>query len=63
MDKVDPDNPTIAERKSEEEKFKAVMFLKQSDKGRHGKLLTDLQDGAYVGRMNILLCSQEHLIS
>ena len=49
MDKVGTE-PTDSERKFEEEKFKAVMFLKQSDKVRHGKLITDLQDGAYVGR-------------
>ena len=35
---------------TEVEKFKAMMFLKQSDKSGHGKLLSDLQDGAYVGR-------------
>jgi hypothetical protein len=42
--------PTVAEKLTEEEKFKAICFLKQSDKNRHGALLRDLQNGAYVGR-------------
>ena len=49
MDKVGTE-PTDSERKIKEENFKAVMFLKQSDKLRHKKLITDLQDGAYVGK-------------
>jgi hypothetical protein len=44
------DIPTKAERSAEEEKFKAICYLKQSDKSRHGSLLRDLQNGAYVGR-------------
>ena len=34
------------EKLTEVERFKAVMFLKQSDKSRHGKLLSNFQDGA-----------------
>ena len=49
MDKIGPD-PTDSEKNIEEDKFKAVIFLKQSDKARHRKLLTDMQDSAYVGR-------------
>jgi hypothetical protein len=44
------DEPTKAEVATEEEKFKAICYLKQSDKTRHGALLRDLQNGAYVGR-------------
>ena len=42
--------PTLAETLIEEEKFKAICYLKQSDKNRHGVLIRDLQNGAYVGR-------------
>jgi hypothetical protein len=42
--------PTKAEIANEEEKFKAVCYLKQSDKTRHGALRRELQNGAYVRR-------------
>ncbi len=47
MDK-DSTDPTDAEIIVEEEKFKAMMYLKQSDKSRHGRIISNLQDGANV---------------
>jgi hypothetical protein len=41
---------TRAEIAVEEEKFKAICYLKQSDKSRHGGLIRELQNGAYMGR-------------
>ena len=47
MDKAST-NLTDVEIIAEEENFKAMMYLKQSDKSRHGRLIGDLQNGAYV---------------
>ncbi len=41
-------NPTDAEIIAEEEKFKAMMDLKQSDKSRYGRSIDNLQNRAYV---------------
>ena len=42
--------PTSNEIKVEEEKFKAIWYLKLSDKARHGDLMRDLQNAAYLHR-------------
>ena len=34
----------------EEDKFKAVIFLKRADEGRYKKLMSDLKEGSHLGR-------------
>ena len=50
MDAVDKDNPTEKEKQIEEDKFKAIVFLKRSDQGRYGNFLTELQNSAHLNR-------------
>ena len=41
---------TSVETATEVERYKAICYLKQSDKKRHGDLMDELQNAAYVGR-------------
>ena len=46
----DSNNPTTAECEAEENKFKAIVFLKRSDPNRYGSFLTELQNSAHLNR-------------
>ena len=50
MEAVDKDNPTDLERETEENKFKAIVFLKRSDPIRYGEFLAELQNSAHLDR-------------
>ena len=48
MEAHDSDNPTTEECEAEENKFKAIVFLKRSDPNRYGSFLTELQISAHL---------------
>ena len=50
IDAADKDNITDAEIEAEENKFKAIVFLKRSDPTRYGGFLTELQNSAHLDR-------------
>ena len=49
MDK-ESDLPTAQEIRNEEEKFKAILFLKRSDEGRYKELTSKLQESSWLGK-------------
>ena len=49
MDK-NSDVPTAQEIRNEEEKFKAILFLKRSDEGRYKELISKLQESSWLGK-------------
>ena len=50
IETADKDNITEREKETEENKFKAIVFLKRSDPTRYGSFLTELQNSAHLGR-------------
>ena len=50
IDAADKDNITDVEKEAEENKFKAIVFLKRSDPTRYGGFLTELQNSAHLDR-------------
>ena len=50
MEAVDKDNPSNKEIETEQNKFKAIVFLKRSDPSRYGEFLAELQNSAHLNR-------------
>ena len=46
----DSDVPTAQEIRNEEEKFKAILFLKRSDEARYKDLVSKLQESSWLGK-------------
>ena len=62
MEVVNPDKATDDKTEVEENKFKALAFLKRSDNKIHGDFLQELQNGTHMNRDECLASETDALV-